>query len=242
MKLLFAHTILLFVFFQTLNAQDKQLADSTSFSIPTLTDVLNAALQNSPLLKSKEIAKEIAGQEVKIEKKKWMDYVSISGSVNYGLTDQVIISGLTTAGATSTGLLNTSEQLRYSTGFGINLPISGLFNRRSGLNIKKMSRQKSDYEMQQAQEDLRQIIIEEYYKLKYLEESMKTFQGIYETMQIGHMKVEKDLLSGRIEMNDYALKTSAFGKSKDEYLKTKYNFFAQYYKLQDLTGVMFNSK
>ena len=220
-------------------AQSTNQEDSLSLSIPSLNTVIDLALKHSPLLKAKALNSEIVNQELKIEKKKWLNYIFIEGAANYGLFDQVIISGFSTEGNPSTGTLSKSEQMRYYAGFGLKLPLSAFTSRKNELKIKKLNYQQTKYELQEFENQLRQIIIDEYFKMKYLEESMKTFSNIYQTLEISYLKAEKDVLDGRMNLNDFALLVSTLGKSKDDYNKTKSNFYAQYFKLQELTGVKF---
>lgn len=88
-------------------------------------------------------------------------------------------------------------------------------------------------------EDLKQLIIEEYYKLLYLEESVRTFQSIYQTLEISRMKAEREVSRGYMDINQFATLSSTVGKAKNDYAKAKNEFYAQYHKLQDLTGIMF---
>jgi len=102
-----------------------------------------------------------------------------------------------------------------------------------------MIQERSDLELQSAQVQIKQIIIEAYYHLQYLDESMRTFYHIYQTLEIGYLKAEKDLLNGRTNLNEYALLASTVGKAKNDYQKAKSTFHAQYHKLMEITGMEF---
>jgi outer membrane protein TolC len=242
MKKLISCIVFIWMSIASIMAQDAETADSSFLILPSLTIVIDSALRNSPLLKAKEMNADMIDQDIKIEKKKWMDYLSIEGATNYGLFDQVVISGITTSGSTTTGALSKSQQVRYYGGLSLKLPLSSITSRHNALTKKQIAREQYNLELLQAQNDVRQTVIEEYYKLKYLEESMKTFQSICQTMQISYMKAEKDVLNNRMGLNAFALLASSVGKAKDDYSKVRNNFYAQYYKLQNLTGVNFTTK
>jgi hypothetical protein len=53
------------------------------------------------------------------------------------------------------------------------------------------------------------------------------------------MKAEKDVLNGRMNLNEFAALASTVGKSKDDYYKSKYNFYVQYHKIKILAGINF---
>lgn len=223
-------------------AQLDKMSDSSLIVLPTLNNVLNAALNHSPLLKAKDMEYRIIEQEKKIEKKKWSDFVYFDGSTNYGLFDQVVLAVSSTENTTNTGLITKNEQIRYYAGISIKIPLSSFTSRRNQVNVKNLQLEQSNYEKQQLQEELRELVIQEYYLLKHFEESMKTFQSIYQTIQIAYMKAEKDVLNNNMEMNEFASLASTVGKAKNDYSKAKTEFYAQYYKLQNIAGVIFEKK
>ena len=221
----------------------QQTPQDTVFpGIPPLEVILDAALERSFLLKAKGLESGSIYQEMSIKKKKWLDYVFIEGATSYGMFDQVVVnqeSGNTQPGAAT---LTRSEQIRYYGGLGLKLPVSAIASRRNELEIKRLALKKTEMEELQLREELKKSIIDEYFKLLYLQESLKTFQEIFHTLEISYMKAERELLNGRIALSEYALLASTVGKSKDDYFKAKNNFYAQYYKLEQITGMEFNSK
>ncbi len=213
--------------------------DTTSFILPPLTTVINGALEHSPLLKSKSLEIRENHHELNKSKKNWMDYVYVEGATNYGLFDQVVLSNATTDGENSTGLLTKNKQVRYYGGLSVKLPISSVSKRKDDIEITRLRLEGAEQEYIQLQKDIKQIIIEEYYRLKYMEESMNTFHSIYKTLEISFLKAEREVKNGRIDINEFAQLASTVGKSKDDYYKAKNNFQAQYHKLQNLAGIVF---
>lgn len=225
-------------FFNTL-AQAYSNIDTTMVNIPTLTRLIESALQHSPLLNAKTIDKKSVEQQIAIEKKKWMDYLYIEGAGNYGMFDQLVISGYNTEGSVNTGLLSRSEQIRYYGGVSVKLPISSLTSRKNELNKNYFQLEQTNYEILELQKQIKQLVIKEYYQLIYFQESMENFFTILQTLQISSLKAENDLLNGHIDLNEFAQISSITGKAGEDYLKAKNNFYAQYHKLQNLTGIIF---
>jgi outer membrane protein TolC len=242
MKYFLIHITLLLYFIQQTNAQVEQMSNSAIIILPSLDNIINAALQHSPLLKAKRMEAAIIEQEVRIEKKKWTNNVYLDGAANYGLFDQVVLSGTSTDGALNSGLLTKSEQIRYYGGVSIKIPFSVLSSRRNEINKKNFAIKQSDYEKMQIQKEIKSIIIEEYYNLKYFEESMKTFQAIYQTLQIAYLKAETDVLNNNLDLNHFALLASTVGKAKNDFLKAKNDFYSRYYQLQNIAGIIFETK
>lgn len=241
MKIFFFLLLIILIPFSNLFAQNLSERDSVSLKIPPLRALIDSALRYSPLLKSKALTIDISKEALSVEKKKWMSYLFIEGATNYGLFDQVVIANQNTQGAETTGLLTKSEQIRYYGGVGLKIPISAIASRHNETRIKKMNIEQARYDLQSENTKIKQLIIDEYYKLKYLEESMNTFVSIYQTMQISYMKAEKDLSKGQMKLNDFALLASTVGKAKDDCSKAKNSLFAQYLKLQEIVGVSFGN-
>jgi outer membrane protein TolC len=224
---------------QALKGQTDEINDSTNILIPTLNAVLDSAYLHSPLLREKQLDINILDENYKIEKKKWMDNVYFDGAANYGMFDQIVVGGATTPGTTNTGLLTSSEQMRYYGGLSLKLPLSLATKRKSQAKVQKFEKEQTELELTSAKEILKQTIISEYFQFKYTEESMKTFYSIYQTLKISYMKAEKDVVSGRMNLNEFAALASTVGKSKDDYYKSKYNFYTQYHKIKILAGINF---
>lgn len=242
MKTIITYILFLIVSTGYLSAQISHHTDSSLLVIPPLTEVIEAAYLHSPLLKAKSKGIEVLGQEIIIEKKKWMDYIFIEGAANYGLYNQLVISNKSTYDNSEGGYLSKNEQIRYYGGMGIKLPLSSASSRRNNIKAKRLSQEQAGYEMLQLQEDIKQLIIEEYYQLIFLQQSMIIFNKVNITLEVSYLKAEKDVINGQMDLNDFALLASTTGKSKNDYLKAKNNFFAQYNKLQSLTGIIFNPK
>lgn len=241
MKTTILHIIMLCAFINNLAAQTVHPEDSLLL-IPPLNMVIEAAYENSPLLKAKSKIIEEIGQEVIIEKRKWMDHIFIEGSANYGMYNHLVISRNTANKDPRDGYISKNEQIMYYGGVGIKLPVSSVLSRGNHIKAKRLRQEKVKYEKQQLLEDIKQLIIGEYYQLIFLQQSMVTFNKVNLTLEISSLKAEKDVLNGQMDLNDFALLVSTTGKSKNDYLKAKNSFFAQYNKLQSLTGISFNPK
>ncbi|MBI9062280.1 MAG: TolC family protein [Marinilabiliaceae bacterium] len=214
--------------------------DSMLVQLPPVNILIEAAMAHSPLLQAKQKQVDIDQQEVTIRKRQWMDYLFVEGTANYGVYDQVLLQDHSSENSSyNTGSLNRGEQSRYYGGVGIKLPFSSLTNRNRELQKRSLIRERSELEMKEVQLQLKHMIIDAYYHLQYLDESMRTFYQIYQTLKIGYLKAEKDLLNGRTDLNEFALLASTVGKAKDDYQKAKHNFYSHYHKLKDLTGIEF---
>ena len=242
MRKIFIHIVLMIVFVNCVNGQTTKDSESLFFNMPTLTELIDTAFLNSPLLKAQGKAIEGIQEEINTERKKWMDHLYFEGAASYGIYDNLVVNSISNSVDVSTGIISRNEQARYYGGVSLKLPLSAISSSSSKVKAKRLLKEQSAYEMQQLREDIKQIIIEEYFQLKYLQESMNTYNKITQTLEISVLQAEKDLTNGHIEFDEFGILVSTAGKSKNDYLKAKNSFQAQYKKLEILAGITLNTQ
>lgn len=220
-----------------LMAQEITEEEPEVLEIPTLEDLIDFAMENSPLLESSDIEADISRQKLNIARKEWMDNIRFDGAMNYGMYDQLLVRGLSDPDVDPLSQLSRGEQIRYYGGISFRIPLSAFTSRKNEMKVKKLEIQKAQTNSLEQQQQIRKAVIQAYYELKYLEESLKTHHEIYQTLQISYMKAEKDMQQGRIKLNEFATMVSTLGKAKDEYLKVRNNYFAQYRLISEITGL-----
>lgn len=240
MKAIAIHIILCFTCHYYVGAQTLLDDSLKRITIPPLNQVIEAAYLHSPLLLSKDAEIERFAEEVKIEKKEWLNHIYIEGATSYGMYNQLVIRDQSDFEDNSSSYFSRNEQVRYFGGVGIKIPLSSAFIRRNAIKSMRLRQEQAAFEKLRFMQVIEQLIIEEYYNLKYLEESMNTCNKTNQTLEISYLKAEKDVLNGHMDLNEFAILTSTVGKTKNEYLKIKNLFFAQYNKLQSITGITFD--
>ncbi len=220
-----------------LMAQEVTEAEPEVLDVPSLEDLIDFAMENSPLLESADIEADILRQKLIIARKEWMDNIRFDGAMNYGMYDQLLVRGLSDPDVDPLSQLSRGEQIRYYGGISFRIPLSAFTSRKNEMKVKKLEMEKAQINSLEQQQQIRKAVIESYYELKYLEESVKTHHEIYQTLQISYLKAEKDMQQGRIRLNEFAGIVSTLGKAKDEYLKVRNNYFAQYRLIGEITGL-----
>ena len=213
-----------------------------NITIPELNVFINSAIKNSPLLMATDREIDQILEKVKIEKKSWLDFIYFDGNGRYGLFDQLTLTQQTTGSLDPTGIKLANQQFNYYFGVSLKLPLSNFVNRKSEINILKYSQKASESRKDELKKELTLSVIEEYYKLKNFQESLSILQEVAQTYDISFMKSTKDLESGMLDLNQYAVIVSYRATAKANYIKAKNDFYSQYYKLQALTGLNLNKK
>ncbi|MFP4288181.1 MAG: TolC family protein [Bacteroidales bacterium] len=220
-----------------LSAQDIPEEEPELLEVPSLEKLISFALENSPLMGSTDIDTEVLRQKLIITRKEWMDNIRFDGAVNYGMYDQLLVRGVSDPDVDPLSQLSRGEQIRYYGGVSLRIPLSAFASRKNEIQQQKLEMEKSEMLSREQEQQIRKMVIEAYYELKYLEESVKTHHEIYQTLQISFMKAEKDMQQGRIKLNEFAGIVATLGKAKDEYLQVRNQYFLQYRLIGEITGL-----
>jgi outer membrane protein TolC len=247
--LILALRVLFLIFFLSNNvmSQTVQNIDLESDTlvidqnIPGVDSFIQSALVNSPLLRISDTEVQEIFEKIKIEKKSWSDYVFIEGDARYGLYNQIIANQLTGTTAIDYGLKVANKQLTYYGGLTLKIPISKVLNRKSQIDLLNFNLTESKLRKEQVERELTSIVIEDYYKLIKSYQILQVNQNVLQTLRITHLKVQKDLSNGLIELDDYSNFLISKGKAEEGYYNARNDYYTQYKKIQVLTGLYLNS-
>ena len=240
-KQLFCIVALLIICCLSVSAQSAKPESSTSDSLftfkklPPLNDFIESALVNSPILKSSDLQIEEMFEKIKKEKKSWTDFVFIDANAKYGLFNQLSITQQSSG--TDLSVKDAREQFNYYAGLTIRLPISNFITKKNEINILNKNLSESKARREQIKLEITQLVIDEYYKLKNLSQSMLYNQEIVQAMDVNYVKAKKDISIGTINMFDFNGALIAKQKALDTYSKVENEFYAQFFKIQVLTGL-----
>jgi len=205
--------------------------------LPPLNIFIESALQKSPLLQVSDRQIAQLFEKIKMEKKSWTDFIFFDANAKYGLYNQLTVTDIGTDGSDNVGVSSNKEQLNYFVGISLRMPISKIANKHNELKILNESLEEKKNQKEEIRNQLTQLVIEEYYKLFYLHKSLKINQGMLQAFSVTQLKSERDLKSGIMSMEDYNSVLVQKGKTEDTYFKTQSEYYAQYKKLQILTGI-----
>ena len=206
--------------------------------LPPLNDFIESALKNSPLLKVSDLQIEEMFEKIKKEKKSWSDFIFFDANAKYGLFNQLSIEQIT--GGADVSIKNAREQFNYYAGITFRLPISNFISKKNELNILDKNLNESKLRREQVKNELTQLVIDEYYKLINLSQSLQINQDALQSLEINYLKALKDVNSGAISLSEFNAALTAKQKTQDTYSKVENEYFAQFFKIQVLTGLKLN--
>ena len=246
MKRLIQYIILIIALFSapltSCLAQDNKVAEDSillNSDLPELSVFLESALKNSPLLKVSDKQISQVFEQIKIEKNSWSDYLSLDANAKYGLYNQITLSDITAATANDAGTQSKNQQLNYFFGVTFKMPLSDIANKKNKLKILNENIDEKQQQKEELKNQLKQLVVEQYYNLIYLNKSMKINQDMLQSFSINLMKSERDIQTGIITLENYNGVVFQKGKAEDSFYKAKSEYFSQYKKLMIICGLKY---
>lgn len=248
LKVLFLNLIF-FIFFSLnllsqseskLSTDSSQINTTNYEDIPKLSVVIDLALKNSPLFKASELEIKKILEQIKINKRSWLDYIQIEGNVRYGLFNQLTINDQLSGSQSEVALKSANEQFNYYGGLTFKLPLSEFNNARNRVRIQKLSIQESEFNKEVLRNEITQSVIEVYYTLQSIHESLNSAQELLQTMNIAYLKSVKEIENGTMQVSEFAIFISNKDKAQQGYTTLKNNYYTQFFKLKILMGETLN--
>ena len=229
--------ILLIFTFGIALAQDKnlyniQIPDSL-LNIPSLSDAINKALIKSPLLKSADIETTIKEFKLKSVRKEWLGNLGIESFYKYGSIDNINIQNIDDINQV-TNAKTTGN--RYSLGFYIKMPFLSFLTQKNKNNIAKRELEKSVYERQMIQNEIRKLVIQQFNEYQLNKQLIAVKNRAYIASQMQVEKANRDYKNGNLTIYELAKVTEASTKAETSYITAKINFRISYLLLMELIG------
>lgn len=240
------YSILLILASFTLRAQEDK-TDFLSQSIrendisellPPLAEILDAAEQNSPLLKVAESEIIIQQLRIKSEKKDWLSHFGVDGSVRYGLFDNLILKEALGVEDLAT---NTTSQTRYNIGIYFKIPFTEILN-TTDEEIAESEKIRLIHERENTALELRKLVIVQYNNLIGAHKKLIIRTNAVESKRVQDLMVEKQFTKGQISIADYTRQKDFYISSKLELEDVKIEFMIALQILQETVGQKFNLK
>jgi outer membrane protein TolC len=241
--------IVLFVFNLSVFAQTTAKTDSLNnvltfdkLLIPELDECIQSALKNSPLMKVNDQQIESLLEEIKIKKKSWLDYLQIDANTRYGLFNQLTLTESTGNTNPDVAIQQAKTQLNYFAGLSIKLPLSYFVSNKSEQKILKNSIKETELKKEDLKNEISKIVVIEYFKLKNFADLLDAQQNNLQTTQIDYLKAKNDIQNGMLGMTEFASISTSYTKAIEAFMKTKNEYYTQFYILKILTGTNLQKK
>jgi len=213
------------------SGQELNEKDDLANELPPLGNLIDIALQNSPLLKYNDNVIDQGEREVKLEKRSWHDRISVLG--NYSQGDQALLIGSQTSGGGFGGNALNGWRL----GANVNIPLSTVTTRRLRIQIAELQVDAARNQKDEIERQVKNQVILEYYQLISAYRIMKIKSGARESAVLQRTLAETYFSEGSISLEDYSNVDQIGANVEVDYEMAKSEYLAKYRQFEQLLGV-----
>lgn len=196
-------------------------------------ELITMALERSSTIKALNVSQQQTDEEIAMNKKKWLQHLSLNAGVNYGngvVSDQLI-------GDQSTSLTYlTRQNVTYNMGVNIRLPFTEVSSRRNQIKIKELEIEKLDYLKDQEREMLKKEIVKVYSDLKHYLTSIEIQSEVVQANEMALQVAEGYFKSGTLPLEQYRMAVESNYSSKLQFEKAKNEAWLAYNTLKTIVG------
>tara|TARA_B100000497_G_C7681981_1_gene412698 strand:+ start:322 stop:2289 length:1968 start_codon:yes stop_codon:yes gene_type:complete len=200
----------------------------------TIDQMVELAIIHSPLLKSKEIQIANYDNELKLNNRKWSDYISVGGTYLYGssfYTD-------TTEGSLGINDFRTTNRNNSIANLTLSarIPISELFNRKVRNDKVLNQRRIEEYEKEAIEQTIREVIIKQCNVLKTKIKAIGIKAKEIESLKLTTNYAEQFMRKGDLDINEYTTALSILSRAEYELLNFHSEANLSFLLLQEIIG------
>ncbi|MGM0647325.1 MAG: TolC family protein [Bacteroidota bacterium] len=215
--------------------------DDIETYLPPLQTLIDSAISNSPLLKYQNSSIIIEELNTKSTRRQWSKYLGVISDVKYGLFDNLVLNQ-NDNGDFSSGIVNTTQQTRYSAGIYLKFPLQEVLDRKNQIKIAEEKKAQAVYEYQTEKRELRKLVIQQYNDLILSQKQLTIKNEFAQDVQIQKQMAEKQFKNNEIDISELTSLSSTYSKALSEYATAKSEFNNAYLMLQEIVGIKFNIK
>ncbi len=212
---------------------NNSIPDSVLF-IPTLSQAIDMAMENSPLLKSVDIETTIKEFELKSTRKEWLDNMGFESFYKYGSIDNVNIQNVGSIDELSTA---QTTDTRYSLGVYFKMSFFSFLTQRNKTKVALQEIEQSKIQRELVKQEIRKIVIKQYGEYLYNKDLISIKNKAFQANEVQLRKANNDYENGNLSVYEITKVMEALSKSESEFLMAKSNFKISYLLLLELIGI-----
>jgi len=206
--------------------------------LPPLAELMEIAVENSPIAKMLDADIRSGASKVDEEKRLWMKSVGVEGIARYGIFDNLY---LTEDEALIESSLATTKQTRFYIGGYVKMPISEIVD-RSNIKTAIAEKEMLQYQKEARLIELRQLVIVQYNELIKAYRKVQINTNAAETHRLQMLRAEIDFNNGKINVAEYARLDNMLSKTLLELEDAKLDYATAFQVLEQTVGIKIKLK
>lgn len=208
--------------------------ENARFQLPPLQTLLEDARINNPQILQNNANVEAAQYDLKIEKRKWLSYLSARAGYNYGILGTY--SDFETEYKPLTTTYTGSSQHSYSVGANLTIPINDLVSRGSSVKKQRKIIEQAEYNREIIYNMLKIEIIELYTNIQALLAILQRQSETLITFDANYKITANNFINGKASPYDLSVVKNEQTKALAEYESTKAKLTSLILRLEIITG------
>jgi len=230
----------LIVSFNNIHAQTLQTDNSSlngnEFKFPPLEVVIDSVLKRSAMMNFRKQRIGVKESDLKSFQRDWTENFGLVADTRYG-TFNNFTSNTTEINSSSTTSL--SQQLNYTLGFFLKIPVFDVINRKNKIKLGRLEVDEAKSMAEFQKEELRKTTIKLYQDLILKQKLLQIRSRRLGDGRVNMQMVEKEFRNGVVPIYEYVRVTGMTTNIEVEYEKALSDFIIAKQLLEDLAGFVF---
>lgn len=223
-----------------INAQDAEEVDtmdnSYSLSIPKFNVLMDSILKRSAMVNFRNQHIGVKESELTSERRDWTRNLGIQADTRYGTFDNYsTISG----DNASVNLASNTQQLNYSVGLYLKIPVFDVINRKNKIRLAKLEVDEAKSMAEFQKEEVRQTTIRLYQDLLLKRKLLQIRSRRLGNGRVNMQMVEKEFRNGVVPLYEYVRITGMTTNMEADYETAMSEFIITKQLLEDMAGFVF---
>jgi len=223
-----------------INAQDAEEVDtmdnSYSLSIPKFNVLIDSILKRSAMVNFRNQHIGVKESELTSERRDWTRNLGVQADTRYGTFDNYsTISG----DNASVNLASNTQQLNYSVGLYLKIPVFDVINRKNKIRLAKLEVDEAKSMAEFQKEEIRQTTIRLYQDLILKRKLLQIRSRRLGDGRVNMQMVEKEFRNGVVPLYEYVRITGMTTNMEADYETAMSEFIISKQLLEDMAGFVF---
>ncbi|SDX08047.1 Outer membrane efflux protein [Lutibacter oricola] len=216
---------------------DNITLKGSEFNFPPLNAVIDSVLKRSAMLSFRKHGIGVKESTLKSERLYWTKNIGIQATSQYGTISSFSTSEESTSNIST---LTTQDQLNYSVGLYLKLPLFDGLNRKHQLKLAKLEVEAAKSMAKAQEEEIRQRVIVLYQELLLKKKLLKIKSNSLSDARVNMQMVEKEFRNGAVPISEYVRISGMTTNMEAAYETAISEFITSKKILEDMAGFVFS--
>ncbi|OON67592.1 TolC family protein [Hymenobacter sp. CRA2] len=184
------------------------------FSSPDLVlpRLFEAAIGHSAEVEQLEASRQMAGEDLRLVRKKPLNMLAFAASYNYG-TVPFFASPEGGQQRYQFNAFNQGARAQYSTGLNLVAPLDVLLSRRNTVHRQELAVSRATAEQKHKESEVRQLVIVRYQELVLARAAVQHYQDALQSATVSRKIAERRFKDGDIQVDEQMAASEYYGKA-----------------------------